>query len=81
MKKKFYLLSNTNDFEELLKIQNLTLNKLSSKRRKNLIDFSRKIENVKANLLTGSIVTDEMKIEDLETVDGSRALLPTSRNI
>ena len=79
--KFFYLFSNAHDLEELLKIQNLTLNKLSSKRRKSLIDLSRKIKNVKSNLLEGSIVTDEMNSEDLETVEGSRALLPTSRNI
>ena len=69
--KFFYLFSNAHDLEELLKIQNLTLNKLSSKRRKSLIDLSRRIKNVKTNLLEGSIVTDEMNSEDLETVEGS----------
>ena len=66
---------------DLFSSQQQALNHLGQKRAKALEKLFNNIGNCKQDLKVGSICTDEFSKDDLETLNGSRALLPTAKNV
>ena len=79
---KFFLLfSEPSTLEDMIQMQGSALNKLSKIRIKRLAKLSEKIGNCKKNFKTGQLCTDEISSSEKQTIDGSRALVATSKNI
>ena len=77
----FFALVSQNIDGDIFQIQSNALSFVSEKRKKALQSLYQKIGNIKKDLRKGTIVTEEMGKQDFETVNGSRCLLPTGKNI
>ena len=79
--KFFILFSEPSTLEDMIHMQGSALRKISDTRKERLKKLSEKIGNCKKNFKPGQLCTDDISSNEKQTIDGSRALVPTSKNI